>query len=115
MDLPQAINQSEDQKDRITHTKTLYDVKAGEIIWRNFLAGFSRGLGGIIVYFVFIGIIASIFTTYVYPQIKPFIDEYRQAVQMVNQFNQPTTNPEPGSGNQQYQRFLEDLKSSFPK
>ena len=40
----EMIVKSEDREDRVSKTKTLYDAGTGEIIWKNFLAGASRGL-----------------------------------------------------------------------
>ena len=43
----EAIVRSESTEDRVTITRTMYDAGSFEIIWRNFLAGASRAMGGI--------------------------------------------------------------------
>ncbi|OGG03659.1 hypothetical protein A2W14_04050 [Candidatus Gottesmanbacteria bacterium RBG_16_37_8] len=62
-------------EDHLTSGKTLYDASAFEIFWRNFLAGSSRTLGGIIFYLIFILIIGSIFIRYLTPVISPIFNQ----------------------------------------
>ncbi len=114
MESAPIVNQPVDSEDQLTQTKSIYQVSAGEIFFKNFLAGFGRALGGIFIYAVFIGISAYLFITIALPQIQPFIDEYRQAVQGLSGFNQ-TTVPITGSDTQQYQQFIKDLNSSLGK
>lgn len=110
-----SINQSISGEDRQNQTKTIYDAGYGEVFFKNFLAGVGRAIGGIVIYLVFILIAVNTFITYAYPQIKPFIDEYRQAVQGINKLNQVTTGPDAGPDSKQYQRFLQDLQQSLPR
>lgn len=113
MDQNQAVVNSIEPDDRFKVNKTIYDVSAFEVFGRNFLAGMGRALGGIAIYFFFLGIISYGFIQYLYPQIKPFIDEYRQAMDSINQLQKTT---QPGTSlDPQYQRFLQDLKSSLPQ
>jgi hypothetical protein len=70
------IVKSEDGQDRVSKTKTLYDAGTGEIIWKNFLAGASRGLGGVLVYLIFLFIISGLFINIVLPKIMPSINSY---------------------------------------
>ena len=67
--------ESHASEDRITPQKTLYQASAFEIFWRNFLAGFSRALGGIILYVLFIGIIGSLAFQYLAPLISPVLNQ----------------------------------------
>jgi len=76
MDQQQLIVKSEDGGDRVSKTKTIYDAGAGEIIWKNFLAGFGRGLGGIFVYLIFLFIISGVFLNIVLPKLMPQITGY---------------------------------------
>lgn len=64
------MQQNEDKK-----TRSIYDASASEIFWRNFLAGASRSLGGIIFYLIFILIIGSIFLRYLTPIITPLMNQ----------------------------------------
>jgi hypothetical protein len=47
------------------------------------------------------------------PEIQPFITEYRQAIESMTKLNS-TTSPGTSLESDQYQQFLQDLKSSWP-
>lgn len=111
MNQSEAITSSIEKPDQHSDTKTMYDVSATEIFFKNFIAGAGRALGGIVLYLLFFGLIAGIFTTYIWPHVEPFIIEYQQALQGINSLTQ-TTSPEQ---TEQYQRFLQDLDSSLPR
>lgn len=64
------------KEDRVTQTKSIYDVSAFEIFWRNLLAGMSRALGGIVLYVIFVIIFSTVFVQYVLPQIMPFLNTF---------------------------------------
>jgi hypothetical protein len=78
--------------DQITRNKTMYDVGAGEIAWRNFLAGISRALGGLVVNGIFF-LIVSIFTIqYVLPYFAPLLSAFQtttKSLQQIQQLNDP--------------------------
>jgi hypothetical protein len=81
------------QEDKLNHSKTIYDASISQIMWKNFLAGLMRGLGSIIIWFFFMIIMFNIFLSYFWPQLKPFVDLYQQALSNLNTFEQATTNP----------------------
>jgi len=66
----------EDKKDSLSNGKTIYDVGPGEIFWKNFLAGFGRGLGGAFVYIIFLLIATGLVVRFVLPQFAPIIDNF---------------------------------------
>ena len=101
------------ENDQLNQTKSIYEASAKEVFFKNFLAGFGRALGGIFIYIIFIGISIFMFINFAYPQMKPFIDEYRQAVQSINSINKKTTTL-PNNG-QDAQKFLQDLQQSLPR
>ena len=101
------------EPDQLNQTKTIYQASAKEVFFKNFLAGFGRALGGVFIYLIFIFISLYTFFTYAYPQIKPFLDEYQQAIQGLNSLNKAATT-KPGSS-QDAQKFLQDLQQSLPK
>jgi len=70
------IIQSEYGEDRARKTKTIYDVSAFEIFWRNFLAGMARTMGGLILYFLFVFIVGMIFLQFMLPRIMPIIEKF---------------------------------------
>ena len=70
----QAIAIPEPGPDRLTKTKSIYDAGAGEIFWRNFLAGFSRSLGMIFVYFLFLVASGYVFLQLAGPMLGPLLN-----------------------------------------
>ena len=61
--------------DRLSKSKTLYDASTSEIILKNFLAGFSRTLGGLVLYFLFVFILGAFFVRFALPIITPFLNQ----------------------------------------
>jgi predicted PurR-regulated permease PerM len=131
IDEKHATVASENKVDQINKTKTIYDVSLSSIFFRNLVAGAGRALGGIILYFLFMVVLYQIFTNYVYPIVEPFIAQYQQALQSINQVNSIITPPEqlddtqPNSfptltqdqvdavlNNPQYQQFLQNIQST---
>lgn len=88
IDQTRAQVDSEVPTDRVTKTKTMYDVGAFELMWRNLLAGSMRALGSILMYLVFIYFLATLFTQLVLPQIQPFLDRYDAALGAMGTMNQ---------------------------
>ncbi len=66
---------------------TLYTVPLSQVIFRNFLAGFSRTLGGLILYLVFIAVIGYISFTFIMPQLQPLLDTFSS----ISKLQQPST------------------------
>ena len=100
-------------EDQIEQNKTIYQAGVGEVFWKNFLAGFGRALGGIVIYLIFIAIAINVFISYALPQIKPLYEEYMKAVQTIGQMK--TTMPSAGSDLKQYQQLLKDISPSLSK
>jgi hypothetical protein len=76
-----------DEPDQITKTQTIYDVSPGEIMWRNFLAGMSRALGGMVIYFAVIFILGNIFLTYIWPILEPSFQTLGETTDLLQQMN----------------------------
>lgn len=95
--LNRAIRDTVTKSDRTSKTRTLYDASTQEIIWRNFLAGMSRGLGGIMIYLLFFFVIATFFLQFVWPHLEPFLSSYTSLVESVTSLNsfQPTVGVSP--------------------
>ena len=70
-----AFNQSVENEDKVSKAKTIYDAPPLEIFWRNFLAGASRALGGIFLYFIFLSVVSVIFIRYVAPLFAPLMEQ----------------------------------------
>lgn len=92
MDEKELTVKSEDKSDLVSKTKTIYDATFGEIFWKNFLAGFSRSLGGILVYLIFLFIFSGVFFNFVLPKLMPSINSY------MNIFNSLGSIPNTKSG-----------------
>lgn len=69
----ELVIKSEDKGDLVSKTKTIYEASAGEIFWKNFLAGFGRGLGGVFVYIIFLVIVWVVVLNFVLPKVMPSI------------------------------------------
>lgn len=95
MDEGELAVKSEDRGDIVSKTKTLYDAGPLEIFWKNFLAGFGRGLGGIFVYLIFLFIIAGVFYNFVLPKFMPAITGYMNLFKSLESIS----NVKPGAGN----------------
>jgi hypothetical protein len=86
----QAVVTSEAKEDRVGDIKTLYNVSGWSIFWRNFLAGFSRAIGGIFIYLIFAAVSYYVFINTVWPQIEPFVTSYQN---LMNTLTPGTTTP----------------------
>jgi hypothetical protein len=62
-----------DKQDSLNNKKSIYEVSAGEVFWKNFLAGFGRALGGVFVYLILITISYGLFVVYVLPHLSPYL------------------------------------------
>lgn len=59
----------------------LYTVPLHSVVFRNFLSGFSRSLGVVSVYVVFLLVIGYGFSRVVWPQLAPIMSSLNQATQ----------------------------------
>lgn len=100
--LTTAVTQSETKDDRVNDIKTIYNVSGWSIFWRNFLAGMSRALGGIIMYLLFVTIVSYTFMVLVYPHLEPFISSYQSLITNFSAITNPNSKTTPdkpdGSG-----------------
>ena len=87
------VIKSEDKGDLISKTKTIYDAGPGEIFWKNFLAGLSRGLGGVFVYIVFLLIIFGVFYNFVLPKFMPAITGYMDLLKSLSSISNIKSEP----------------------
>jgi hypothetical protein len=85
---PQAATfQTAAPEDRLNKTVTMYDVSVGEVFWRNLLAGFSRALGGMLIYVVVTGIMGFFLTKALFPYIQPLFGLYTQGFSALQDLN----------------------------
>lgn len=78
------------EPDQLTKEKTIYDVGAGEIMWRNFLAGMSRAIGAMVIYFIFFIVLTQIFLTYMWPYVEPVFAQLGETTAVMKQLNSLT-------------------------
>lgn len=86
MDRGTAVLQSSSD-DRITKTRTLYDVGPFEIFWRNFLAGASRALGGFLLYIIFGFVVGYLVMQVFLPRLEPLLDQFMSVSQTLDNLN----------------------------
>lgn len=85
-----SVSESMVSADRVSSTRTVYEASAGEIFWRQFLAGFSRALGSLLVYVIFLGLMFVFISRFVWPQVKPFFDSFTHSVELLESTQQQT-------------------------
>lgn len=73
--------------DRVTVHKTIYEVGAFEVFWRNIIAGMGRALGGIVLYALFLFVVGTLMAQFLMPQISPLINSYTQAMKSLGDLN----------------------------
>jgi hypothetical protein len=93
MEEKELVIKSEDKGDLISKTKTIYEAGPLEIFWKNFLAGFSRGLGGVFVYIIFLLVISGIFYNFVLPKFMPAITEYMNIFKSIGSISNTKSGP----------------------
>ena len=62
--------------------KDLYSSSTGSIFVKNFIAGFARAFGSIVVYLIFLFITLYLSSRYLYPQLKPLIDTFQKLTEI---------------------------------
>ncbi len=67
----------------------IYSAGASEIFWKNFLAGFSRGLGGLFVYLLFLIVLGVIFINFTLPKLMPMITSYSNLLKTFESVSNP--------------------------
>jgi len=71
--------------------RSIYDVSANEIFWKNFLAGLGRGLGMFLFNLLLWVMIGGLFFGYVWPLTQPLVSSFQslstslQGLQQVNE------------------------------
>lgn len=102
----QQIIASEHPNDRIGKTKTIYQMSAWSIFWRNFLAGFSRSLGGLIIYVIFLLVIGYLSYQTLLPRLLPIFQSYTTMMQSLTNQGRPSSPTESIKDNPLIQQFL---------
>lgn len=115
------MNEPIPEEDRNTKYRSVYDATAREIFWRQFLTGFSRALGSVVVYFVVFVIGISLISRYLWPSIEPYVTQYTQALDMfmgIQSSPQPSGTPIYMPSNAQmdqvYQRYFQNQPQAEP-
>jgi hypothetical protein len=79
--------------------KDIYNTSYFGIFMRNFLAGFGKSLGGVLIYAVFLAISAYSFFKVVYPKLQPILSTFEkignigQGTTTLPRFDSGSTNP----------------------
>lgn len=67
--------------------RTIYSASAGEIFWKNLLAGLAHGLGTILIYLFFVSGILVLAWRFLFPLVAPYWQVFEQAVGSIQQMN----------------------------
>lgn len=84
----QAVSQSEAKQDQLTSDTTIYQASTWSILWRNFLAGMARALGGLAIYVLVFVVTAQIVAIYIWPTVEPMLNGYMSAIDNFNRMSQ---------------------------
>lgn len=106
--VPIPINNPLDKErlvDSAQKKKDIYTSSAGEIFSKNFLAGFSRALGGIVVYLIFLGIVLFIMSRTLLPQLMPLISTLQDSLNMLQNPSSLQQNLSPKQIEQMLQKY----------
>lgn len=71
--------------DKVTDTKTMYDVSLKEVFWRNIIAGAGRAIGGLIFQILFLVVIANLFMQFVWPILGPVVETLQSTTNTLQQ------------------------------
>lgn len=71
--------------------RTLYNSSFLGLISRNFLAGFFRALGTVVVYLAFMVIMGLLVSRFLYPRIQPFLETFERLGKLQMQQSQMDT------------------------
>lgn len=73
-------------------SKSMYDASAGEVAFKNFLAGFMRGLGGFFITLLTWAALYFFSVKYLLPQLTGVLGEAKSMIQSVEKIQTGTTN-----------------------
>lgn len=74
---PQVIATQQTKSER-----TLYNSNVFSVMLRNFVAGFFRAFGTVLVYFVFLVVLFRLFQSYVLPELRPMFSTMERLVEL---------------------------------
>lgn len=66
--------------------RTIYDASAGEVFLKNFLAGVGHSLGSIMIYFIFIFVMAVLAIQFIWPMVEPYVKLYQDSMKSIQNF-----------------------------
>lgn len=105
---PQNTN---DKSDKMYGSRSIYDAKGWEIVWKNFVAGLMRGLGSVLIWFLFTSIIFNIMLAIFWPRLQPYFEQYFDALSTLGDIQ---TTPTTGVNSIDVQEFLRSIQSTKP-
>ncbi len=78
--------------DQLYTGKSIYDVSKSEIFWRNFLAGFARGLGNFLFTIIMFVIITMLTAQFLMPFVNPIFNSLNSLNGIMGTINRTQTN-----------------------
>ncbi len=79
--------------DKLTEGRSMYDASKSEIFWRNFLAGFARGLGNFIFSILIFIVITTITAQLLMPFVNPLFETMTSASGILKTMNSAQPKP----------------------
>src|SRR3989338_9554781 len=76
LDQQRLIDQAQKKRD-------IYTSSLGEIFSKNFIAGFARGLGGVVVYILFLGVVLFIVSQTLLPKLEPLFSTFQNSMNLL--------------------------------
>jgi len=76
LDQQRLIDQAQKKRD-------IYTSSLGEIFSKNFVAGFARGLGGVVVYILFLSVVLFIVSRTLLPTLEPLISTFQDSMKLL--------------------------------
>lgn len=99
------------KSDKLYGSRSIYDATGWEIIWKNFVAGMMRGLGSVLIWFIFTSIIFNIILAIFWPRLRPYFEQYFDALSTLGDLQ---TAPTTGINSIDVQELLRSIQSTQP-
>lgn len=113
------VVQSTDRQDAVGGVDTIYSASMGSVVWRNFIAGASRAVGGLFIQTIGIIVFIALLQAFVAPQLAPIMDMFARSTQTLENLSQTLRSQEealnsaPQASQEQLNRILEQTGGFF--
>ena len=77
-------------QEQASGSKSMYDVGAFTIFYKNFITGLARSLGSVVIWCLFLFLLAQVFTQVIWPKLEKPYQQYLKTIESITQLSQPT-------------------------